>query len=239
MTYDDLYLNILFVECLAESTPEQFNVANEKTKEFEKIKIKIIKIFNSSFKLEELYSKSKDKKIDKELIELLQIDNVEIKLGSVAKYTKTGKEPPGIDDRSTQPFRRGLYPYSFKGRILYKDTMVDYKGKLDKNTGLYYPSCSVITKNNLKDYIKALIQGFPKDVPEANKYGMIWNEEKGWVDEKSAILPKYEKYGRVIKPLGNINLDKFIECANSQIIKNLSEYFEGHRKLKYLKRLNE
>ena len=219
LTYDDLYLNILFLECLIQSTPEQFDVPGELIEGFKEIKIKIIKIFIESFRLDQLYLKSKDKEIDEKLIKLLQIDNVEIKLGSVAKYTKTGKEPPGkldIVKRSTQPFKRGLYPYSFKGRILYKDTMVDYKGKLDKNTGLYYPSCSVITKNNLKDYISTLIQGFPKDALEANKYGMIWNEEKGWVDEKSAILPKYEENGRVIKPLGNINLDKFIECANKK-----------------------
>ena len=216
LTKDNLYLNILFLECLIQSKPEQFNVENELLQEFKEMKKKIIKIFIESFRLDQLYLKSKDKEIDEKLIKLLQIDNVEIKLGSVAKYTRTGKEPPGIDDRSTQPFRRGLYPYSFKGRILYKDTMVDYKGKLNEEDGLYYPSCSVITKNNLKDYIKTLIQGFPKDENEAKKYDIYWNEEKGWVDEKSAILPKYEENGRVIKPLGNINLDKFIECANKK-----------------------
>ena len=60
----------------------------------------------------------------------------------------------------------------------------------------------------MKKYIKALIEGFPKDEEEAKEYGIEWNNGVP-VDNNSGVKSEcdgriVEKNGRVIKPLGVI-----------------------------------
>ena len=229
LTFEDKYLNILFIDCANEL---ELKVKEGKQKKagadevFEERKDKFIKSFVENFKLEKYYQQ-RIQMTNLEELDTYIISNREIKIKSVKHCLKLDKEPP-ISDKKQQPFNRGLFPYSFKGRVLYPNTVLDHIGF--QKDGLYYPYCKMAKPKPLKKYIKALIQGFPKDMEEAKKYGIDWDEEKGWVDEKSAVLPKceikkgifikVEKNGRVIKPLGKIDIEKFKEkfeeCAKEK-----------------------
>ena len=234
LTFEQLYLNILFLDCLYdhfEITVDDDKKIDNFEKEVEKFKEEFAINFVENFKLENLYLE-KINMTNLEELDKYIISNREIKIKSVKHCLKPVKgketEPPStISDKSIQPFKRGLFPYSFKGRVLFQDTIVDHKG-FQKN-GLYYPTCIMATKPSLKTYIKALIQGFPKDKKEAKKYDINWNNGKP-VDNNSAVKPKCEKEygygriieenGRVIKPLGKIDIEKFKkkfeECAKEK-----------------------
>ena len=81
------------------------------------------------------------------------------------------------------------------------------------------------TKPSLKKYIRALIQGFPKDEEEAKEYGIEWNNGNP-IDNNSAVKKKceeeygygriVEENGRVIKSLGVIDKEKFKKCAKEK-----------------------
>ena len=225
LTFEDKYLNMLFIDCVYQFFELPKN--NRKLKEdalekFQEMKENFVLAFVENFKLENYYQQQ-IQMTNLQNLDTYIISNREIKFKSVKHCLKLDKEPP-ISDKKQQPFNRGLFPYSFKGRVLYPNTVLDHIGK--QKDGLYYPYCKMAKKPSLKKYIKALIQGFPKDEEEAEKYGIDWNEEKGWVDEKSAVLPeceinkgifiKVEKNGRVIKPLGKIDIGKFEKCAKEK-----------------------
>lgn len=239
--YEDLYLNILFLDSIANYNPDPEGVlTEEENNELNEMKRIIATNFINCYQLDKIYEqKLENFKTDFDnLKEIVQYDNNERNLTSAKKYTKNGKEPP-ISVRNTQPFARGLEPYSFKGRVLYKDSIIDYKGI--KRGDYYYPVCVGKTKKNFKEYISALIQGFPKDEEEANKYGIDWNN--GWEgpifpkDNQSGIKEKYEPNGRVIEPLGNINQIKFKECVKKKSLKYEDSFEATEKKFTFLKPL--
>ena len=100
-------------------------------KKFKERKYKFIKSFVKNFKLEEYYQQRiQMTKLDE--LDTYIISNREIKIKSVKHCLKlvNGKEKePPISDKKTQPFNRGLFPYSFKGRVLFPDTVLDHIGK--------------------------------------------------------------------------------------------------------------
>ena len=231
LTFEDKYLNMLFIDCVYEYfvLPEGRKKKEGADQKFQEMKENFVEAFVENFKLENYYQQQIQMTNLEELDKYI-ISNREIKIKSVKhclkKVNGKEKEPPStIADKSIQPFKRGLFPYSFKGRVLYPNTILDHIGK--QKDGLYYPYCKVIKPKPLKNYIKALIQGFPKDEVEATKYGINWNN--GWegpaipIDTKSAVKPnceikkgifiKVEENGRVIKPLGSIDMEKFKKCA--------------------------
>ena len=226
LTFEDKYLNMLFIDCVYQDfqLPKKNNrkLKEDALEKFQKMKENFVQDFVENFKLENYYQQQ-IQMTNLQNLDTYIISNREIKFKSVKHCLKLDKEPP-ISDKKQQPFNRGLFPYSFKGRVLYPNTVLDHIGF--QKDGLYYPYCKMAKKPSLKKYIKALIQGFPKDEEEAEKYGIDWNEEKGWVDEKSAVLPeceinkgifiKVEKNGRVIKPLGKIDIGKFEKCAKEK-----------------------
>ena len=225
LTFEDKYLNMLFIDCVYQDfqLPKKNNrkLKEDALGKFQKMKENFVEAFVENFKLENYYQQQ-IQMTNLQNLDTYIISNREIKFKSVKHCLKLDKEPP-ISDKKQQPFNRGLFPYSFKGRVLYPNTVLDHIGK--QKDGLYYPYCKMATKPSLKKYIKALIQGFPKDEEEANKYGINWNNGKP-VDKKSAVLPeceikkgifiKVEENGRVIKPLGKIKIDKFKECAKEK-----------------------
>tara|TARA_B100001063_G_scaffold178825_1_gene167841 strand:- start:1507 stop:4389 length:2883 start_codon:yes stop_codon:yes gene_type:complete len=225
LTFEDKYLNMLFIDCVYQDfqLPKKNNrkLKEDALEKFQKMKENFVEDFSENFKLENYYQQ-KIQMTNLQNLDTYIISNREIKFKSVKHCLKLEKEPP-ISDKQTQPFNRGLFPYSFKGRVLFPDTVIDHIGK--KKDGLYYPYCKMATKPSLKKYIKALIQGFPKNEEEADKYGMDWNYGKP-IDTKSAVKPvceikkgifmKVEKKGRIIEPLGKINIDKFEECAKEK-----------------------
>jgi len=225
LTFEDKYLNMLFIDCVYQDfqLPKKNNrkLKEDALGKFQKMKENFVEDFVENFKLENYYQQQ-IQMTNLQNLDTYIISNREIKFKSVKHCLKLDKEPP-ISDKKQQPFNRGLFPYSFKGRVLYPNTVLDHIGK--QKDGLYYPYCKMATKPSLKKYIKALIQGFPKDDEEAEKHGMNWNDGNP-VDEKSAVLPeceikkgifiKVEENGRVIKPLGKIDIDKFEECAKEK-----------------------
>ena len=232
LRFEDKYLNILFIDCANElelKAKEGKKIKQDSYQKFEERKDKFIKSFVENFKLEKYYQQ-RIQMTNLEELDTYIISNREIKIKSVKHCLKlvNGKEKePPISDKKQQPFNRGLFPYSFKGRVLFQDTVLDHIGK--KKDGLYYPTCVMAKKPSLKKYIKALIQGFPKDKEEAKKYDMKWNDGNP-KDPNSAVKPKCEKEygydriieenGRVIKPLGKIEIEKFKnkfeECAKEK-----------------------
>ena len=239
-TFEGLYLNILFIDCIGYYDGGKGKEFYEKNQEkIEKVNKMVADMFSKCFQFEKIIKNNPEKidvDFDKFIQEkMIQYDNHERNLTSFKKYTKNNKEPP-IPVRNTQPFARGLEPYSFKGRVLYKDSIINYKGKLDRNTGLYYPICIAKTKKNLKEYISALIQGFPKDETEAELYGIDWNNGNP-KDNQSGIKTIYEPNGRVIKPLGNIDLNKFKECVTRKSLKYEESSEATEKKFTFLKPL--
>ena len=228
LTFEQLYLNVLFLDCLYdhfEITAD--NKVDNFEEEFEKLKEDFAKNFVENFKLEKLYLE-KINMTNLQNLDTYTISNREIKFNSVKHCLKSvkgkEKEPPStIADKSIQPYNRGLFPYSFKGRVLFPGTVIDHIGK--KKDGLYYPYCVKAKKPQLKKYIKVLIEGFPKNKEEANKYGIEWNNGNP-IDTKSAvkkvceikkgIKKVIEENGRVIKPLGVIDKEKFKKCAKEK-----------------------
>ena len=223
LTFEDKYLNILFIDCVYQffEMPEKIKDTNENIVKFQEMKQNFVEVFVENFKLENYYQQQIQMTNLKELDTYI-ISNREIKIKSVKHCLKSEKEPP-ISDKKQQPFNRGLFPYSFKGRVLYPNTVLDHIGK--QKDGLYYPYCKMAKPKPLKKYIKALIQGFPKNEEEANEYGINWNNGNP-IDTKSAVLPeceikkgiliKVEENGRVIKPLGKIDKEKFKKCAKEK-----------------------
>ena len=61
------------------------------------------------------------------------------------------------------------------------------------------------TKPSLKKYIRALIQGFPKDEEEAKEYGIEWNNGNP-IDNNSAVKKSEEEYGygRIVEENGRV-----------------------------------
>ena len=211
-------------------------------------------MFSKCFQLEKIIKKNQEKidaDFDKFIQDkMIQYDNYERNLTSVKKYTKLGINPGGkTSARAMQPFSRGLFPYSFKGRVLYKESIINHIGCLIKNKKTneeyYYPYCVAKTKQNLKEYISALIQGFPKDRAEAERYGMVWND--GWkgpnppVDNKSGIKKEYEPDGRIIRPINITNntqfLEKFKECTARKSLKIENSSEATQKKFTFLKPL--
>lgn len=223
VTFEDTYLNILFIECVDKfKLPDGITFKDEESKrKFKERQNNFVKSFVENFKLENYYQQqiqmTKLEELDKYII-----SNREIKFNSVKNCLKLEKEPP-VGIRNSQPFNRGLFPYSFKGRVLFPGTVINHIGK--KKDNLYYPICVKASSTKLKTYIKALIQGFPKDQTEAEKYGIDWNNGNP-KDDNSAVKPfceiqkdKYveiERNGRVIKPLGIIDIEKFKKCAKEK-----------------------
>ena len=218
VTFEDTYLNILFIECVDKfNLPDNITFKdNDAKKDFNTRKDNFVKSFVENFKLEKYYQRQIQMTNLKELDKYI-ISNREIKIKSVKHCLKLGKEPP-VSIRKTQPFARGLFPYSFKGRVLFPGTVLDHIGE-EKN-GLYYPKCVKASRPKLKKYIKALIEGFPKDENEAKKYGIDWNNGVP-VDNNSGVKSEcdgrlVEENGRVIKPLGEIDVEKFEKCAKEK-----------------------
>ena len=228
LTFEQLYLNVLFLDCLYEHFEITVdNKVDNFEEEFKKLKEDFAKNFVENFKLEKLYLE-KINMTNLQNLDTYTISNREIKFNSVKHCLKSvkgkEKEPPStIADKSIQPYNRGLFPYSFKGRVLFPGTVIDHIGK--KKDGLYYPYCVKAKKPQLKKYIKVLIEGFPKNKEEANKYGIEWNNGNP-IDTKSAvkkvceikkgIKKVIEENGRVIKPLGTIDKEKFKKCAKEK-----------------------
>ena len=73
------------------------------------------------------------------------ISNREIKIKSVKHCLKLGKEPP-VSIRKSQPFARGLFPYSFKGRVLFPGTILDHTGK--KTRKMVFITLNVLKRQN-------------------------------------------------------------------------------------------
>ncbi|OUX67199.1 MAG: hypothetical protein CBD38_03170 [bacterium TMED178] len=220
LTFEDKYLNILFIDCADKIEPkvkEGKKLIKDANKIFLERKDNFIKSFVKNFKLEEYYQQRiQMTKLDE--LDTYIISNREIKIKSVKHCLKLGKEPP-VSIRKSQPFARGLFPYSFKGRVLFPGTVLDHTGEKDKNN-LYYPKCVKASRPKLKKYIKALIEGFPKDENEAKKYGIDWNNGVP-VDNNSGVKSEcdgriVEENGRVIKPLGKIDVEKFKKCAKEK-----------------------
>lgn len=225
LTFEDKYLNMLFIDCVYQffELPKKNNrkLKEDALEKFQKMKENFVEAFVDNFKLENYYQQQ-IQMTNLQNLDTYIISNREIKFKSVKHCLKSKKEPP-ISDKKQQPFNRGLFPYSFKGRVLYPNTVLDHIGK--QKDGLYYPYCKMAKKPSLKTYIRALIQGFPKDEKEAEEHDIDWNNGKP-IDKKSAVLPeceikkgifiKVEENGRVIKPLGKIDIDKFKECAKEK-----------------------
>ena len=222
LTFEDKYLNLLLIDCVYNRfsllEEEGSELVEEAEKMFQNMKELFVEIFVENFKLENYYQRQIQMTNLKELDKYI-ISNREIKIKSVKHCLKLGKEPP-VSIRNSQPFARGLFPYSFKGRVLFPGTLLDHTGEKDKNNGLYYPKCVKAAKPKLIKYIKALIEGFPKDEEEAKKYGIDWNNGVP-VDNNSGVKSEcdgriVEENGRVIKPLGKIDKEKFNKCAKEK-----------------------
>ena len=99
----------------------------------------------------------------------------------IIRNTVSGNTPPNKPGTSTavcrskdpRPGYPGLrpIPYSFQGQCPESRQYIDPIGVLG-NDGLYYPCCSAKTKKSEEEYKNYLIEGFPKDVTEARKYGV-------------------------------------------------------------------
>ena len=99
----------------------------------------------------------------------------------IIRNTVSGNTPPNKPGTSTavcrskdpRPGYPGLrpIPYSFQGQCPESRQYIDPIGVLG-NDGLYYPCCSAKTKKSEEEYKNYLIEGFPKNVTEARKYGV-------------------------------------------------------------------
>ena len=99
----------------------------------------------------------------------------------ILRNTVSGNAPPNKPGTSTavcrskdpRPGFPGLrpIPYSFQGQCPESRQYIDPIGVLG-NDGLYYPCCSAKTKKSEEDYKNYLIEGFPKNISEARKYGV-------------------------------------------------------------------
>lgn len=99
----------------------------------------------------------------------------------IIRNTVSGNAPPNKPNTSTavcrskdpRPGYPGLrpIPYSFHGECPESRQYIDPIGVLG-NDGLYYPCCSAKTKKSEEDYKNYLINGFPKNIIEAKKYGV-------------------------------------------------------------------
>jgi hypothetical protein len=99
----------------------------------------------------------------------------------IIRNTVSGNAPPNKPNTSTavcrskdpRPGYPGLrpIPYSFHGECPESRQYIDPIGVLG-NDGLYYPCCSAKTKKSEEDYKNYLIEGFPKNIIEAKKYGV-------------------------------------------------------------------
>ena len=108
------------------------------------------------------------------------------------RNTVTGNAPPNKPGTSTAVCRnkdpRPGYPsprpipYSFHGQCPETRQYIDPIGILG-NDGLYYPCCAAKTKKSEEEYRDYLINGFPKNLSDARKYGVSSTE-----DTKSGIL---------------------------------------------------
>ena len=121
----------------------------------------------------------------------------------IIRNTVSGNAPPNKPGTSTavcrakdpRPGYPGLrpIPYSFKGQCPESRQILDPMGVLG-NDGLYYPCCSAKTKQSEENYKEYLKTGFPKNMAEANEYGLqcIKNEATDTLvcnnDLKSGIL---------------------------------------------------
>ena len=99
----------------------------------------------------------------------------------IIRNTVSGNVPPNKPGTSTavcrakdpRPGYPGLrpIPYSFKGQCQESRQILDPMGVLG-NDGLYYPCCSAKTKQSEENYKEYLKTGFPKNISEADKYGL-------------------------------------------------------------------
>lgn len=99
----------------------------------------------------------------------------------IIRNTVSGNVPPNKPGTSTavcrakdpRPGYPGLrpIPYSFKGQCQESRQILDPIGVLG-NDGLYYPCCSAKTKQSEENYKEYLKSGFPKNMSEAEKYGL-------------------------------------------------------------------
>ena len=99
----------------------------------------------------------------------------------IIRNTISGNVPPNKPGTSTavcrakdpRPGYPGLrpIPYSFKGQCQESRQILDPMGVLGSD-GLYYPCCSAKTKQSEENYKEYLKTGFPKNMAEANEYGL-------------------------------------------------------------------
>ena len=172
------------------------------------------------------------------------------------RNTVSGNAPPNKPGTSTavcrskdpRPGYPGLrpIPYSFNGQCPESRQYIDPIGVLG-NDGLYYPCCSAKTKKSEDDYKNYLIEGFPKNISEAQQYGVNSIEDtnsgilvpgslnvgaitKAKIDDTWVPVKIIGFKGKSKKPtdilVQNLNTNKVIS-VNRKNLERDSRYFPG------------